>query len=289
MKQRDKLKRHFFLSAIIIAFLLMAIGQTPLYLLIPYVQARIPDPGINFLFMYTTYLGIWIVTLLYCRFAEKDTFNSFKSARRGGRKGNTFKHLAIGLLIGFILNGLCALAAFLHNDLAFSFSSFDILYLIVGLVVVFIQSGAEELLVRGYLYSVIDSRYGVVLAIIINSLFFAGVHGANDGITVLAVIHLTVVAVLLSLCIWRYDSLWLAMGIHTTWNYTQSLLLGLPNSGIVSEKALMRLDAASDSIFYSVSFGLEGGITVIVLQLAMIVYILLDAKRNKQAGSITNS
>ena len=60
------------------------------------------------------------------------------------------------------------------------------------------------------------------------------------------------------------------MGIHTAWNYTQSLLLGLPNSGIVSEKALLHLDAASDSLFYSSAFGLEGGITAVILQLALI-------------------
>ena len=266
----DKQKRHFFLVPIIMSVVFFGSGQflsAPVYLIC---RTAIKDAGTMFLLEYTIFLGIWIVTLLYCRFAEIEIFNSFKSGRRGGRKGNTFKNLAIGLLIGFVLNGLCAFVAFLHNDLVLSFSSFDIVYLVFGLLTVFIQSGAEELVARGYLYGAIESRYGVVIAFIINSLLFAALHGANHGITFIAIIHLIATSVVMSLCVWRYDSLWMAMGIHTAWNYTQSLLLGLPNSGIVSEKALLHLDAASDSLFYSSAFGLEGGITAVILQLALI-------------------
>lgn len=278
----DKQKRHFFLVAIIISVLFFGVGQllmTPIYLIC---QTNIKDAGTKFLLRYTDFLGIWIVTLLYCRFAEIEIFNSFKSVRRGGRKGNTFRNLAIGLLIGFVLNGLCAFVAFLRNDLVFSFSSFDIVYLVFGLMAVFIQSGAEELVTRGYLYGAIESRYGVIIAFIINSLLFATLHGGNHGITLIAVIHLIATSVVMSLCVWRYDSLWMAMGIHTAWNYTQSLLLGLPNSGIVSEKALLHLDAASDSLFYSNAFGLEGGITAVILQLVLIAVILFEARRKKQ-------
>lgn len=285
MEQRDKLKRHFFLIVIFITFLFYFAGQLLYGLVMAVCPIWIKDAGTIFLLMYASFIAMWIVTILYCRFAEKEICNSFKSARRGGRKGNTFKNLAIGLFIGFALNGLSALAAFLNGDLEFSFSTFDILYLVIGLLAVFIQSGAEEITTRGYMYSAIESRYGVVIAFIVNSLFFAAMHGSNDGITLMAILHLIVTSVLLSLCVWRYDSLWMAMGIHTTWNYTQSLLLGLPNSGIVSEKALLHLDAASDSIFYSTSFGLEGGILAVILQLAIVVFIFIEVRRKKQQTS----
>lgn len=285
MEHRDKLKRHFFLTAIIIAFLLMIIGQMPLYLLMLYLKTVISDSGIIFLIFYSTFLGIWPLTLLYCRLAEKDVFKKMKSAGCGGGSGNTFKKLLIGLLAGITINGICALAAYLHRDLAFSFSSLNIPYLVIGLLAVFIQSGAEELVTRGYLFNVISARYSMIFAVIINSLFFAVIHGANKGITLSAVLQLFLFAITESLIVWKYDSLWMAMGLHTGWNYTQSLLLGLPNSGIVSEKALLKLDAASDSIFYSVSFGLEGGITILILLLAISVFIILTTKRKENAES----
>ena len=281
VKQRDNLKRHFFLAAIVISLILLLGGELLLLPLLRYFQSRISDEGTIFLMRYSLSLGIWPTTLLYCKYAEKDTFNSFKIADRGGRKGNTFKNLLIGLFTGFVLNGLCALTALLHGDLSFSFSSFDIIYLVIGLIAVFIQSGAEELVARGYLYSVIESRYGVVTAFVTNTLFFTVLHGGNHGITFLAVSQMILISILLSIFVWHYDSLWMAMGLHTAWNYTQSLLLGLPNSGIVSQKSLLHLDAASDSIFYSAAFGLEGGITASVLLIVIISFIFFRIKRSR--------
>ncbi len=34
------------------------------------------------------------------------------------------------------------------------------------------------------------------------------------------------------------------MGVHMAWNYTQNIIFGLPNSGIVSGFSLFKLDAA---------------------------------------------
>ena len=281
IQQRDKLKRHFFLVAMIIAFLLIAAGQLLFFPFILYPHKITSDAGMIFLLKYASFLGIWIVTILYCRFAEKDIYKGFGSARKGGKKGNNLKNLFIGLGIGVAINAFCALAAYLHNDLVFSFSSFDILYLGLGLVAIFIQSGAEELVTRGYLYGAIESRYGVVLAFVINSVFFAFLHGANKGITIMAILQITLISIVFSFFVYRYDSLWMAMGMHTGWNYTQSLLLGLPNSGIVSAKALFHLDASSDSILYSASFGLEGGLTVDIILFVMIVCFLIAEKRKK--------
>ena len=284
MNQHDNLKRHFFLAAIFISLLLTLIGQGILLPFLFYFKPRISDAGIKFLLLYASFLGTWVVTILYCRFAEKDIYKSIFSAKRGGGKGNTVKNLLIGLLLGFAMNGLCAFVAFLNKDLAFSFSSFDILYLAMGLIAVFIQSGAEELVMRGYLYGAVNARHGVMAAFIVNSLVFALLHGANTGVSITGILLLILISILTSLFVWRYGSLWMAMGLHTGWNYTQSLLLGLPNSGLVSKKSLLHLDAASDSIFYSAAFGLEGGITIIVILCVIIAFILFL----KPSENVTN-
>ena len=79
---------------------------------------------------------------------------------------------------------------------------------------------------------------------------------------------------LCSLLVVFYDSLWMPIGLHTAWNYCQSLLLGLPNSGIVSAKALFKLDAATDSFFYSAAFGLEGSAFTVIIESACIALVL---------------
>ena len=72
------------------------------------------------------------------------------------------------------------------------------------------------------------------------------------------------------------------MAFHAAWNYTQNIIFGLPNSGIVSEYSIFTLEAASarNGLFYNVNFGVEGSIgatAMLFILAAVIIYI----NRNK--------
>ena len=71
-------------------------------------------------------------------------------------------------------------------------------------------------------------------AIIGNALIFTSLHVFNPGFTVIAGTQIFLVGIVFSLLVYYYDSLWAAITFHTAWNYTQNLIFGLPNSGIVS-------------------------------------------------------
>ena len=73
-----------------------------------------------------------------------------------------------------------------------------------------------------------------------------------------------------------YDSLWVAIAYHMSWNYTQNIIFGLPNSGIVSEYSLFRFDSmsAENGLFYNVDFGVEGSLGSVVVNLLVIAAIL---------------
>ncbi len=231
--------------------------------------ARNLDDGWVFLTEYASFISFWIVVPAYCFFWDKELLPVFRPGR-----GNTLKNLLIGLGIGLGMNLTCALAAIAHGDIVIYYSQFDALYLIVGILAVMIQSGGEELVTRGYMLGATRERHGTVFAIAFNSLFFAAAHLMNPGVTALSIANIILVGVLCSLLVVFYDSLWMPIGLHTAWNYCQSLLLGLPNSGIVSAKALCKLDAATDSFFYSAAFGLEGSAFAAILESACIALVL---------------
>lgn len=228
--------------------------------------------------MYAQCLGIWAIALLwYLKKKNRPLYRSLTAYT----KGNNVPMLLFGLLLGFLMNGTCILAAWLRNDIVLSFEKFEILPLLAILICVFIQSSAEEVLCRSYLYQKLLKRYNsYLIAILGNSILFALLHLGNNGITVLAIVDIFVIGVMFSMLVYYFDSIWCAFGVHTAWNFTQNILFGLPNSGLMVPYSMCKLDAASDSLVYNVGFGVEGTVFAIGIQIVVCVLLYLWAKKH---------
>ncbi|MCR4650943.1 MAG: CPBP family intramembrane metalloprotease [Lachnospiraceae bacterium] len=209
--------------------------------------------------MYLSDIGIWGLSLLFMYLHKRSRPVLTKLTHK--ERGNNIPFLLLGFLIGFVLNGSCALAAWLNKDIMLYYDKVDLFPVLLLFVSVFVQSSAEEMLTRGFLYSRLRMSYrNPLVAIIGNTAFFTILHVFNPGFTVWSAINIFLSGLLFSLFVNYYDSIWCAMALHTAWNFTQNILFGLPNSGIVLPFSIFKLDAASarDSLFYNVGFGIEG-------------------------------
>ena len=206
---------------------------------------------------------------------------------------NTVKMLLIGLLLGFLTNFTCILCALAHGDikLYFDFSANQIPVLLFALLSVFFQSTSEELWCRGYLYERLNIHYPLWVAIVVNGVFFGLLHIFNDGVSPMAIIGIIICGFSYSLVRWYTGSIWICMGIHTMWNFTQNFLFGLPNSGLVSEMSVFHLDAATgtSSLIYDYGFGVEAAIPALLVDAALGIGALLLAKRDGRLGELTMS
>jgi membrane protease YdiL (CAAX protease family) len=234
--------------------------------------------------LYLLFIGMWIITLL-CIVVSKGNKPILK-ALWTAPKGNNVKYLLLGLLIGFITNMICAITAMINKDISIYYDSFPFLQLVIIFIAVFIQSSAEELVCRGFLYYRLRRGYRhPAVAIVLNALLFAFIHVGNPGVSNLALLDIFITGIFFSLMVYYLDSIWCAMAAHAAWNYTQNIILGLPNSGIVSPFSIFKLDAASatDSFAYSVAFGLEGTIlsTVVMAAGCVVLYVLFHNKEVK--------
>ena len=276
-----KKKRHFIVWVLLIALAIFTVGSILGALLVAPVSKLLSNASasVKFLLLYLGFIGIDILIVVYCALFDKEIFRSFLSSRLGGMRGNTGKHFALGLLIGFAMNGACILAAWLHGDLDFSVGAFRLVYLFFALVLVCIQSAAEELLCRGYILGALRDRYPLWVAIVVNSLGFALAHLSNPGITVLAFLEIVLIGAAFSLLVCCLDSLWMAIAVHTAWNFTQNFLFGLPNSGLVSQGSFLHLEAAKGSVFYDPAFGVEGAVTALVVSAALGVWAVLYGRK----------
>ncbi|MBQ9928776.1 MAG: CPBP family intramembrane metalloprotease [Lachnospiraceae bacterium] len=242
---------------------------------------------------YGLFIGIWILMILCLAISKKS--RPILKCTWIQTKGNNLVNLLMGLLLGFGLNAFCVLIAWLHKDIYLYFDSFRPLSFLLLFVLVFIQSSAEEVLCRGYLYQKLLKGYKhPTVAILGNSLLFALLHLGNEGVTLLSIINIVTVGILCSLFVYYMDSLWCAFGMHAAWNFTQNILFGLPNSGMVFPYSVFKLDAstATDSFAYNVGFGIEGTVmSTLILVLACVAMVLWGRKHGKKQSDIweTNS
>ncbi len=225
--------------------------------------------------LYFSFAGIWLVLFLNALIRKnRPLFKAYGT----GCKGNNAVNLLIGLLIGIGMNGAAILMAWMHGDIRMYFDKFEPVPFIILFIAVFVQSAAEEMVCRGFIYQRVLRTYRnrFWLAVIINSVFFGMIHLGNNGISAMAVVDLVVTGLLFSAMVYYFDSLWMAMAAHAGWNFTQSILAGLPNSGIVVPYSVFKLDAAAarDSFFYNVAFGVEGTVPAIAIQAVVLVALV---------------
>lgn len=279
------------LLACVLTYVLIVIGQTSGVIILGltgikhFLKLIVGSDGVAvFMCDYLAFIGIWIIWLLAVLIPK---FNRpIFSTLTYRKSGNSLGGAAIGLLLGFLTNGFCILMAALMGDIVLSFNSFQPGVFLLFFLAVTIQSGAEEVLTRSYLYQKLRRGYKQPwIAIIGNGILFSVIHLFNPGINIMAIVNIVLVAIVFSLLVYYYDCLWAAIMMHAGWNFTQNILFGLPNSGIVSEYSVFKLDAASASngIFYNVNFGVEGCLGAnIVLGVLAIALILLNRGKGER-------
>lgn len=231
--------------------------------------------------MYILFIDIWIGVLFVLFVFKSNHYIIDKITTK--TKGNNMANLFWGLFIGFVLNGLCALIAMINGDFTLRFSQFEIFRAFGLFFAVFIQSSAEELLCRGFMYQrLLKSTNSPAFAIIFNSLFFAALHLFNNGMSILPFYCILIFGVLASMLVYYFDSLWMVMGLHAMWNFTQSILLGLPNSGNNVPYSIFKIGSSVKGSFaYNPIFGLEGTILSCVLMTACCVALYLWKSKKK--------
>lgn len=237
-------------------------------------NAGLPD-YLSWTVSYLQFLGIWpLVILVMIVFPANHPMLGRLVLRL--RTGNTFARLFLGFLIGFVCNAICVGISVLRHDIALSFVGFDPVPLLIVLGGVFVQSGAEELVSRLYLQQKLLRRYkSPVVAVLLSAIFFASLHAFNPGITAVSVAQLLVVALLLSVFCLYFDAFGMAAGMHTAWNYTQNIIFGLPNSGLVSEYSIFKIEAAANGPFFDTIFGVEGSVGALgVLVVAIVLTVV---------------
>lgn len=105
-----------------------------------------------------------------------------------------------------------------------------------------IQSGVcEEILVRAIALRLLWRAFGPVAAFIVSALFFGGMHLASPHATLSSALCIALEAgVMLGAFYALTGRLWMSIGVHAAWNFTQGYVFGAAVSGASFGSALAR-------------------------------------------------
>jgi len=186
---------------------------------------------------------------------------------------------AIGIGIGFSIMALSvAVAAAL--GVYRIVGPGDASRLLLELIAVAIIPGfTEELLFRGILFRWIEEFGGSWLALLVTSALFGLAHILNPNATWFSSFAIAVEAgVLLGAAYMLTRNLWLAMGLHAGWNFTQGEIFDVPVSG-VDEHGLVQAKLSGPELLSGGQFGLEGSIIAIIIATGLGIYMIVLAVR----------
>jgi membrane protease YdiL (CAAX protease family) len=134
-----------------------------------------------------------------------------------------------------------------------------------------VSSGVfEEILFRGLLYRILEDGLGSWLALVSSGLIFGGLHLLNPNSTWMGAVAVFLTAgILLGACFALTRRLWLPMGLHFAWNFTQSGIFGLAVSGSNALPGILKSSLLGSAWLTGGEFGPEASVITVILGLAL--------------------
>ncbi len=162
----------------------------------------------------------------------------------------------------------------------------------------------EEYLTRGYIlftatrglagiYSwIFKTRHSRALgfwtaALALSILFGLG-HGKNPGESPIGLLSAGLASLIFCLSLWRTGSLWWAIGFHTSWDWAQSFLYGVADSGIMVQHHLLATHPLGKPLMSGGTTGPEGSVFVLPVLVLVSFIIIFTLPRTSHGDSSLN-
>lgn len=180
------------------------------------------------------------------------------------------------VVAALLMSGIVALVALLGGYRISGWGgSADLAWLLfsVGLQAAFF----EEILIRGVLFRFLEEFGGSWFALAVSSALFGFGHIFNDNATVFSSLAIAVEAgLMLGGAYMLTRNLWLAIGLHFGWNFTQGYIWDVPVSGNAVD-GLVASHPAGPALVSGGLFGLEASVIALAIATPLGVWFVYRA------------
>jgi hypothetical protein len=150
----------------------------------------------------------------------------------------------------------------------------------------------EEFLFRGYVQYTLADSVGFWPAAIVLSCLFGAVHLSNPGEGWVGAAGVVSIGLIFALTLRRTGDLWLAVGWHASFDFGETFLFSVPNSGLVFQGHLSNSSLHGARWLTGGTVGPEGSVFSFLTMgiLAFAVHLLFPAKKTQsEAGPAKDS
>lgn len=185
------------------------------------------------------------------------------------------KEFGTGLLMGGGLFTLCIVIMMILG--VYKIEGLNNWTLLLSTIWMGLSSGFfEEILFRGVLLGIVEKTFGSWIAIAVSSLAFGLIHLQNPGATFQGVMFIAIEAgVLLAAMYIVTQRLWMGMGFHMAWNYTQSSVFAGIGDGNPKEYGLFRGVTSGSELLTGGAYGIEFSIIGLVVLTGTGIFLLI--------------
>lgn len=214
-----------------------------------------------------------LITWFVLRFIDRRSFQSVGLALHSRWKSEFFFGLIVGALIPFLI----AVILGSLGMITLNFRGMDYGEAWVGILLnlsLWIVLGFfYEMVFRGYLLQTMAEGLGKIAASLSLSVFYGMILGSGPNQPIVSVINVSLAGLIYCFCYFRTRALWAGLGLHITWNFVQSYILGSRVERFQSSFSIYRLEY-NDSIGWNGGhFGIDGGWIGSIILVIMIWYV----------------
>jgi membrane protease YdiL (CAAX protease family) len=120
---------------------------------------------------------------------------------------------------------------------------------------------------------------GFWTAAIMFSILFGLGHGSNPGESPIGLLSAGLAGLVFCFSLWRTGSLWWAIGFHASWDWGQSFLYGVADSGLMAQHHLLATHPVGKVVLSGGATGPEGSIAILGVFVVIAVIIVFTLPR----------
>jgi len=226
---------------------------------------------IKFFSMMGTFLAIW----MFMKLIDKEKFIDV-----GFRLKNKTKEIAVGIFVGAVIMVLGYVLLVTMGEISFKELNFNSNEVMISIITFIFVAVLEELLCRGYILKNLMGSFNKYVALIVSSLLFALIHGANPNIDAFALFNLFLAGIFLGISYIHTKNLWFPIALHFSWNLFQTMV-GFNVSG-QDVYSVVEFSMTEKNILNGGDFGFEGSVFAVAVMMISIGVIELYYRKNKK-------